>query len=234
MVIDWGIGVHAQEDLLTTGAKFFDLAKVAVGISRLLQNEVLQEKIRRYRKYQVEPFPGGQFLEYAEMQGKTDLYLPAVAEAGYKWMEVSDNLAPVDLEWKERMIRLAVEEFGMQVLGEVGKKEGLEKPVPMVDDARACVQAGAAVVLLEAAELVNAETAEEVEAVVAEVGTEKVMFELPGPWIEGVCLHDIHRMRRELLERYGPEVNLGNVSPDEVVAVEAYRRGLGVNAGHVE
>ena len=234
MVIDWGMGAHAQEDLLTTGAEFFDLAKVAVGISRLLQNEVLQEKIRRYQKCQVEPFPGGQFLEYAEMQGKTDLYLPAVAEAGYKWMEVSDNLAPVGLEWKERMIRLAVEEFGMQVLGEVGKKEGLEKPVPMVDDALACVQAGAAVVLLEAAELVNAETAEEVEALVAEVGAERVMFELPGPWIEGVCLHDIHRMRRELLERYGPEVNLGNVSPDEVVAVEAYRRGLGVNAGHVE
>ena len=29
------------------------------------------------------------------------------------------------------------------------------------------------------------------------------MFELPGPWIAGVNLHDVHRMRRELIDRYG-------------------------------
>ena len=36
MVVDWGLGLHAQEDLLATTAPYFDFAKIAVGISRLL------------------------------------------------------------------------------------------------------------------------------------------------------------------------------------------------------
>jgi len=127
-----------------------------------------------------------------------------------------------------------VEEFGMKVLGEVGKKEGLENQASLVDDAIACLEAGSSIILLEAAELVNPETAEDVEGVIAAVGIEKVMFELPGPWIEGVSLFHIHKMRREMIGRYGSEVNLGNVDPGELIAVEAFRRGLGVNAGNSE
>ena len=41
----------------------------------------------------------------------------------------------------------------------------------------------------------------------------------------------IHRLRRELIERYGTQVNIGNCSPDDPLSLEAFRRGLGVNAG---
>ena len=70
-----------------------------------------------------------------------------------------------------------------------------------------------------------------VEEIVAATGLEKVMFELPGPWIEGVTGSDVHRLRRELIDRYGTEVNIGNVAPDDLMSLEACRRGLGVNAG---
>ena len=33
MMVDWGLGPHGQEDLLTVGADYVDLAKVAVGVS---------------------------------------------------------------------------------------------------------------------------------------------------------------------------------------------------------
>lgn len=236
MVIDWGLGPHAQQDLLAVGADYVDLAKVAVGVSRLLDSTLLADKIERYREGGVEPFPGGQYLEYAEVHGLCDRYLPSVCAAGYRWVEVSDNLAPVGLEWKKEIIARAVGEYGLEVLGEVGQKEGLTSAVPMVEDAVACLEAGARIILLEAAELVSGDrdTAREVEQVVREIGIERVMFELPGPWIEGVALHDVHRMRRELLKRYGTEVNMGNVSPEEVVIVEALRRGLGANAGGEE
>ncbi len=236
MVIDWGLGSHAQEDLLAVGADYCDLAKVAVGVSRLLDASALAAKIAQYRSRGVEPFPGGQYLEYAEVHGLCERYLPAVAAAGYQWVEVSDNLAPVGLDWKREIIGCAVREHGLEVLGEVGQKEGLESGVPMVEDAQACLEAGARIVLLEAAELVSgdASTAREVEEVVAAVGVERVMFELPGPWIEGVALHDVHRLRRELLRRYGSEVNIGNVDPGELIITETLRRGLGANAGGEE
>ncbi len=233
MMVDWGIGPHAQDDLIATAADHFDFAKVAVGISRLLANDLLKEKIRKYQQRQIEPFPGGQFLEYAEVHGTSDLYFPAVVRAGYRWVEVSDNLGAVSIEWKARMIHQATEEYGLRVLGEVGKKDGLESVIPFADDARTCLDAGAVIILLEAAELVSddVQTSMAVEEVVKVVGLEKIMFELPGPWIEGVSAYDIHRMRCQLIDRYGPKVNLGNVAPSDLMSLEAYRRGLGVNAG---
>jgi phosphosulfolactate synthase len=167
------------------------------------------------------------------MLGKSEAYLASTARAGYRWIEVSDNVAPVSVAWKQRVIRRAREAHGLRVFGEVGKKEGLARATPLADDSRACLDAGAEIILVEAAELVggDAGTAREVEAVLAAVGLERVMFELPGPWIAGVTAADIHRMRRDLIDRYGIDVNLGNVSPPELVSLEAYRRGLGVNAG---
>ena len=236
MVIDWGLGLGAQEDLDHVGSDHFDLAKIAVGVSRLLPNEYLKDKINRYLSHNVEPFPGGQYLEYAEVHGLTEGYYDACVAAGYRWVEVSDNIAPVTAEWKGRMIREAREKHGLSVLGEVGKKEGLDNPIPLVDNARICLDASARIILVEAAELISedAATANAVEQVVKEAGLERVMFELPGPWIPGVTSHGIHSMRRRLIERYGPQVNLGNVAPDELMSLEAFRLGLGVNAGQTD
>lgn len=232
-IIDWGIGPAHQRDLLHAAAEFIDLAKIAVGIPGLLRAEILREKIDTYQAHDVEPFPGGQFLEHAHVHGCDDAYLPAAQEAGFRWMEVSDNLASVSLDWKSTMIRRAIDEFDMKVLGEVGQKAGGAGGANFVDDAKACRDAGATYVLLEAAELVSDDPAvqRDVDEVVKEIGLDQVMFELPGPWIDGVHACDIHAMRRRLVAQYGLEVNIGNCDPADIVNLEAYRRKLGVNAG---
>ncbi len=233
MMIDWGMGHHAQTDVLTNGANFIDLAKIAVGVGRLLPRDLLTRKIKLYQEHGIEPFPGGQFLEYAHVKQVQEAYFPAVAEAGYRWCEVSDNLAAVTPQWKQKMIRTAIKDFGFEVLGEVGKKEGLARDASLVDDAMGCVDAGASIILLEAAELVSDDPAlvAEVEATVKAVGLDKIMFELPGPWIDGVHACDIHRMRRDLISRFGADVNLGNIDAADVLSLEAFRCQLGVNAG---
>ncbi len=233
MVADWGLGLQQQRDLTHTCGDHFDFAKIAVGMSRLYSAELLGQKIEQYVSMNIEPFPGGQYLEYAEVHGQLDRYLPACVEAGYRWVEVSDNIAPVTVDWKRQIIERAVQEFGLKVLGEVGKKEGLDNPIPLLDNARACMDAGSSVLLLEAAEIFDedVETARAIDEIVQVVGLGKVMFELPGPWISNVHHHDIHRLRRELIERYGTQVNVGNCSPDDLLSLEAFRRGLGVNAG---
>ena len=233
MVVDWGLGPGRQSDLAATAAPYIDFAKIAVGLSRMLTDQVLVEKVEAYRAHRIEAFPGGQYLEYARIHGKADLYLPACQRAGYRWIEVSNNVADLPLEWKVRVIGEAVDDYGMNVLGEVGKKEGLSHDIRFADDAQACLDAGAGIILLEAAELVDADdaTRREVDETVTAVGLDRVMFELPGPWIPGVQSHHIHRMRRDLVDRFGPEVNLGNVMPEDLLSLEAYRRELGINAG---
>ncbi|MBT3344514.1 MAG: hypothetical protein HN712_20445 [Gemmatimonadetes bacterium] len=233
MVADWGMGLQQQRDLTHTAGDHFDFAKIAVGMSRLYAAELLTQKIDQYLSMVIEPFPGGQYLEYAEVHGQLDRYLPACVEAGYRWVEVSDNIAPVTIDWKRDVIRRAVEEFGLNVLGEVGKKEGIGNSIPLLDNAQACMDAGSRVLLLEAAEIFDEdeETARSIDEIVKAVGLEKVMFELPGPWISNVHHHDIHRLRRELIDRYGTQVNIGNCSASDLMSLEAFRRGLGVNAG---
>ena len=128
MVVDWGIGPNRHRDPQDAGGSCIDFAKVAVGVSRLLSGPLLQGKIDSYLAGDIEPFPGGQYLEYAETEGKLERYFEAVAEAGYRWVEVSDNLLPATAAWKEATIRRAREGFGLKVLGEVGRKEGSKTP----------------------------------------------------------------------------------------------------------
>jgi phosphosulfolactate synthase len=233
MVADWGIGVSAQMDLLQTGGDYFDFAKIAVGISRILSNQLLREKIALYSAHDVAAFPGGQYLEHAGINKKEDRYFDAALEAGYRWIEVSDNLVTLGLNWKVEMIRRAATSYGLNVLGEVGKKEGLPRNKRLIEDVRACLNAGARIVLIEAAEMVHppADLKEELEELVEGIDLQKLMFELPGPWIQGVTQSTIHEVSRDLIARYGLNVNLGNVDTRQLVSLEAYRQGLGINAG---
>jgi len=233
MVADWGIGPNLQADLLQTGANFFDFAKIAVGLSRVLSDQLLREKIALYHAHDVAAFPGGQFLEHAGVHKQEDQYLEAAVTAGYQWIEVSDNLATLGLDWKAKTIHKAITSYGLNVLGEVGKKEGLSRDVRMMEDVQSCIEAGARIVLIEAAEIVHpsAGLEAELDEVIEGVGLKQIMFELPGPWIRGVTQSTIHEMSRDLIARYGPNVNLANVDPGQLLPLEAYRQGLGVNAG---
>lgn len=232
MIADWGLGPARQVDLLRTSAAYIDLAKIAVGIGALLPLEVLGEKLKSYRDHHIMPFPGGQFLEHAVLHRKTDVYLQAVVDAGFDCIEVSDNLLQIPLENKLALIRHARQKYGLHVLGEVGKKEGLESHVDPAEDAAGCLDAGAEVVFLEAADFFAGEKNEkQLERIIDRCGLDQLIFELPGPWIKGITLSDVHETTGWLLERFGPEANIANVDPDSVLKLEALRLNIGVNAG---
>lgn len=232
MIADWGMPVARQNDFLSVAAPFVDLAKIAVGISALLPLDLLRKKLASYRDAEATPFPGGQFLEHAVLHGKTDEYLRAVAAAGYDCIEVSDNLLEISLDEKTELIQRARDEFQLRVLGEVGKKDGLAANNDFAEDAERCLQAGAEIVFLEAADFFSGDVDEAVlERIVVRCGLDPLVFELPGPWIRGVTLSDVHQMTCWLISRFGSDANIANVAPDDVLKLEALRLNIGVNAG---
>jgi len=232
MVADWGMPIGKQQDFLSVAHPFVDLAKIAVGISALFEAQTLAEKIDAYALRDILTFPGGQFLEYSVVNGQTDAYLQACVEAGFPCIEVSDNLLEIALDSKSDLIRSARGTYGLRVLGEVGKKEGLGTTHDLAEDAARCLEAGAERVFLEAADFFAGEINEvSLNRIVDRCGIEPLIFELPGPWIEGVTLSDIHKITRWLLETFGPEVSIANVSPGDVLKLEALRLGIGVDAG---
>ncbi len=118
---------------------------------------------------------------------------------------------------------------GLIVFGEVGSKETLSNPSLLIGQAELCLAAGASLVLVEAAELVEGGKLRQhvIDLLAGALDMSKVMIELPGPWIDGVHLCDIERMKRELFGALGVGLNIANVAVDTLIDTEATRLGLG-------
>ena len=232
MMIDFGLGLRQQEDILQLASTFIDSAKIAVGVARLLPRDLVQRKIDLYQQYDVVPYPGGQFLEYAVLCDGVDAFLAEARAVGFPAIEVSDNLLSITLDEKRALIAKAREAYGLDVYGEVGKKEGLAVTVSLEDDIRACLEAGSSKVLIEAAEIFGHGRDKALAAQLTEAAPlEKLMFELTGPWIEGTPYSEPDTLARWLMQTFGPNVNIGNVLPESLLRIETARRSLGVNAG---
>lgn len=230
MMVDFGHPVGATADLLELAGDAIDLAKVAVGTAALYEEELLSRKLRLFRDHDVVPFPGGQFLEYAIWLDRVDEYMSEARRVGFEAVEVSDNLLDISRERKYEIISAAVQRHGMRVLGEVGSKAEASGSADLIADATGCLEVGSWKVLVEAAEFFTDGAFDEALAteILANVPAESLLFELPGSWIRGVSASDVHEMQVWLLERVGPDVNVANVQPSDVLAFEALRRNLGV------
>jgi phosphosulfolactate synthase len=231
MIIDDGMPLGKTEDLISLAGNYIDLAKIKTGTARLYPRELLQKKLRMYQEQQIRPFLGGQFHEYVFATGG-EAALPAFYDEalalGFEAIEISDNVVPLTDAQRVQQIRTAIR-TGLIVFGEVGSKETMSDPTLLVRQAELCFDAGAALVLVEAAELIeNGKLRSEVvQLLVRELDMKRVMIELPGPWISGVHSCDIESMKRELIGALGPDLNLANVAPTSIIDTEATRVGLG-------
>lgn len=231
MVIDNGLPVRVTRDLVEMAGDYFDLAKFKTGTVRLYKRDALLEKLRIYREAQVQPFLGGQFHEYVFAttgeEGLSRFYQEALA-LGFAAIEISDNVVPLTQAQRRMQIGVAVK-AGLVVFGEIGSKETKSCPELLVEQAQDCLDGGAVMVLVEAAELVQEGQLvhRTLDLLTRSLDLKKVMIELPGSWIRDVRTCDIEEMRRNLIFCLGPDVNLGNVAPDSVIDTEAARVGLG-------
>lgn len=233
MIVDDGLPLGATRDLLALGGAYIDLAKIKTGTARLYPRKQLVKKLKLYRKNAIQPFLGGQFHEYVfATQGAKALpkYYAESLALGFEAIEISDNVVPLTDAQRRRQIRSAVA-AGLIVYGEVGSKETLSNPALLIGQAEICFEAGAALVLVEAAELVRKGKLiqKTVELLTRSLDMSRVMIELPGPWISDVRSCDIEDMKKALVHALGPDVNLANVPPFSIIDTEATRTGLGTS-----
>lgn len=231
MIVDDGIPLAYARDLVALGGAYIDLAKIKTGTARLYPRAQLVAKLRLYKRNRIQPFLGGQFHEYVfATQGEKALpkYYAESLALGFEAIEISDNTVPLTDAQRRRQIRSAVS-AGLVVYGEVGSKETLSNPALLIGQAEACFEAGAALVLVEAAELVrNGKLVQKtIRLLTQSLDMSRVMIELPGPWIPEVRSCDVEDMKKALVQELGPEVNLANVAPASIIDTEATRTGLG-------
>lgn len=231
MIVDDGLPLGYARDLVALGGDYIDLAKIKTGTARLYPRKQLVKKLKLYRKNAIQPFLGGQFHEYVfATQGAKALpkYYAESLALGFQAIEISDNTVPLTDKERRSQIRAAVK-AGLIVYGEVGSKDTLSNPALLIGQAEICFEAGAALVLVEAAELVRKGRLIEktLSLLTGSLDMSRVMIELPGPWISDVRSCDIEDMKKALVNALGPDVNLANVPPSSIIDTEATRTGLG-------
>lgn len=230
MMMDWGLPLGQQRDWLELQANYVDLAKFVVGTARLYETDVLKRKIALYKEHAIQPFIGGQFLEYVYakqgMAGARE-YFAEAARLGFEAIEVSDNYVTLQSDTRRRLIEDAIR-HGLEVHGEVGSKTVESDGALLIGQARECFEAGAIVVLVEGAELLV--DGEPNQALLSELraglDTTKIIFELSGTWIENTTSSEVYHLKKFLISEFGADVNLANVMPDAIWETEAMRAGL--------
>jgi phosphosulfolactate synthase len=231
MIVDDGLPLGVARDLVALGGDYIDLAKIKTGTARLYPRAQLVAKLRLYKRHRIQPFLGGQFHEYVfAMQGEKALpkYYAEALALGFEAIEISDNTVPLTDAQRVRQIRSAVA-AGLIVYGEVGSKDTLSNPGLLIRQAELCFKAGAALVLVEAAELVEKGRLrmKTVNLLTRSLDMSRVMIELPGPWISDVRSCDVEDMKKALFKALGANINLANVPPLSIIDTEATRTGLG-------
>ncbi len=232
MMIDQGLGLNAARDIIGAAGPHVDLVKIKTGTARLYDEAYLKEKLAAYGAAGIRPFIGGQFHEYVFAVLGTEALPRFYEEAlrlGFSTIEISDNVVPLSDAERAAQIRGA-RAAGLSVFAEVGAKDRRTTADEMIAQSSICLAEGAELVLVEAAELVVDGVADKemLAALNAGIAPDRLMFELPGPWIAGVRTCDIEALKKLLVKSFGPDVTVANVAPDTVLDFEATRCGLGV------
>lgn len=226
MVIDKGFGRSQTRGLLEIAAAHIDFWKLPFGTSALYPETALRRKIQDIRRHGLSVYPGGTFLEIAVLQGRLQPFLERCRGLGFDTVEVSDGTVPIGAR-KRRLAIQSARALGLNVLTEVGRKDpadrlsGAEIHRLVVED----LDAGAHHIIVEGRESGQGvgiydesgriEEEEFVKMVHAAGDTHRLIWEAPQK-----------SQQEELIRRFGQDVNLGNVPPQEILALEALRRGL--------
>ncbi|HEX6700276.1 MAG TPA: phosphosulfolactate synthase [Gaiellaceae bacterium] len=218
-VIDKGLGPRAWEDVLETSGDYIDIVKLGWGTSYVTPN--LRRKLDVLRGKPV--VIGGTFLEAVIAQDKVDGYKRWLGELGLTHVEISDGVIELPRERKLELIADFARDF--TVLSEVGSKDAEVNIAPYlwVEWIKEELEAGAWKVITEGREGGTAgiyrPTGEMrtglIDEIAHEVDFHALIFEAP-----------TKSSQAWFVKQFGPEVNLGNIPPDEVIPLETLRLGL--------
>lgn len=226
MVMDKGMGLTRLQELLTVSGEFIDLLKFTHGTSTLLPPALLQEKVETIKAYSTDVMPGGTLLEAAIFQEAEDAFLKKAYEIGFTVIEVSDATLPISEEKKADTVKKALD-LGFKVITEVGAKDpGAQSPIKtMAEQMEKELELGVAFVVMDATEFgmgvgiydtsgqIRPEYLDEINRVLGP-RISKIMWEAPSKG-----------QQASLIRRFGNNVNLGNIQPEEAIPVESLRRG---------
>jgi phosphosulfolactate synthase len=220
-ILDRGLSVADIDSLVEVAGEYIDFVKLGWGTAVATLN--LDAKLARYKEHGLPVMFGGTLTELCIAQNRLEQFVAWLHELGLEHIELSDGTINLEHDRKLELIASLAQEF--TVLSEVGSKDDtrIMAPFRWVEQIESELEAGAWKVIAEARESgsvgIFRHDGEVRQGLVDEIlhavdGT-RIIFEAP-------------RKDQQVwfVRRLGPDVNLGNISPEEVLSLETVRLGL--------
>lgn len=221
MMMDKGLSWRETENFIDSSAHLTDLVKFGFGTSYITKD--LEKKLSLYKAAGIKTYFGGTLFEAFIARGMFDDFRKLMDKYGMETCEVSDGSIELPQEKKCEYISKLAADF--TVLSEVGsKEEGIFiSPSKWISMMKTELSAGSWKVIAEARESGNVGiyrpngTAHValVNKIIAQVKVENILWEAP-----------IKSQQVWFIKQFGANVNLGNISFNEVIPLECLRLGL--------
>jgi len=228
MVMDKGLSIEEAKNFMSVAHPHVDIVKLGFGTSFVTPN--LREKIEVYQSYDLPVYFGGTLFEAFLVRNQWEDYIAVLKDYGITHVEVSDGSITIPHAEKCGYIEKLTKHF--IVLSEVGSKDAAHiiPPYKWIELMSAELSAGASYVIAEAREAGNVgiyrgsgEVREGlVQEILTQIPAEKILWEAPQK-----------AQQLYFIELIGCNVNLGNIAPSEVIAMEAMRVGLRGDTFHM-
>ena len=220
-IIDKGLTLDGTRALVSDLAPYIDMVKLGWGTSLVTQN--LDKKVEMYRSHDIDVCFGGTLFEIAFAQGKLDDLVAWYKDLGLTCAEISNGSLHIGPADKNRCIEMFAKHF--KVFSEVGDKDqaAVVSPVKWQREITSDLKAGATYVILEGRETASAGMYRPngemrtglIDEILESIPAHQLVFEAP-----------VKSAQALLIKMFGSNVNLGNVPPEEVIALETLRLGL--------
>ncbi len=221
MVMDKGMSLPEAEAFIAGNAEYTDLLKLGFGSALVTRD--LEKKLDVYKKAGLSVYFGGTLFEAFVIRKRFDDYLRYIEKYEMKYAEVSDGSIIIPHAEKCKYIKEL--SARVTVISEVGSKEEgiIIHPNKWIEMMQKELDAGAWKVIAEAREsgkvgiyrpsgkahvvLIN--------RILAKIPSQNIIWEAPQK-----------SQQTYFIKLIGANVNLGNIPPSEVIALETLRLGL--------
>jgi phosphosulfolactate synthase len=221
MMMDKGLSWRQAENFVDSCGELTDLVKLGFGTSYLAND--FERKLEIYKNAGLTCYLGGTLFEAFIIRDMFDDYLKLLDKYKIEMAEVSDGSVSIDHDLKCEYIHQLSQH--KTVLSEVGSKEEgiLISPNKWITMMKKELKAGSWKVIAEARESGNVGiyrpngTAHValVNKITSKVKVENILWEAP-----------LKAQQVWFIKQFGSNVNLGNISHDEVIPLETLRIGL--------
>jgi phosphosulfolactate synthase len=233
MAIDTGVGLGLLRDTLELAGHCIDQWKFGFGTSVFHSRKLLQQKLALLDEHSVLSLPGGTLLEVALVEHHCRDYMKHAKALGFSAVEISDGTIPMPAFRRRNIIHCA-RDAGLVPITEVGKKDPRRQPTPeqVAEQALEDLENGAQWVVVEGRESgksvgiydQHGQIVDDYVNIIADAlgeAADRLIWEAP---LQGQQSH--------LIRRFGTNVGLGNIHPDQILATEALRCRLRFDTLH--